>query len=137
MHVPARLHEGLPFQDIYDKREEMSKRIGDPTREKWLPFLGKALELGYITAEEHEERVEILLKAKTGDESEKAYTDLPWEDWNRAWNKRRDKGLCRKTDILPDSLPEVSPFLRLTPARVLPWVLAVAGWVVVIVMAIR
>lgn len=40
-----------------------TKRIGRPTRDKWLAFLGKAAELEYITLDEFTERAEGILRA--------------------------------------------------------------------------
>lgn len=99
----------------------MSIRIGDPTREKWQPFLDKCLAMGFLTPEEHLDKTQILLEGKTNTEIEKAYKDLNWEPWSDAWNKAREKGLARKMEILPDF-----------PGRgiAVPWhLIAIAGWV--------
>lgn len=98
----------------------MSDRIGDPTREKWQPFLDKCLMMGVLAPEEHLHRSQLLLEAKTNAETEKAYKDLSWEPWSVAWNKAREKGLARKTEILPD-FPERK--------IVIPWrLIAITGW---------
>jgi hypothetical protein len=96
----------------------MSKieRIGDPTRDKWLAFLGKALELGYISPAELERRAGIVLSATTTASAEKAYQDLPWIPWNDAWNAARGKGIYREAEIVPEGI--ITPDL---PASLVAW----------------
>lgn len=88
------------------KEEEMSdkieKRIGAPTREKWLAFLRRALDLEYITVEEFTSRMEIVLHAKTVTDYLAVIDDLPWKPWHEAWKEMRRKGLQPKQEILPE-----------------------------------
>jgi hypothetical protein len=78
------------------------ERIGRPTKDKWLAFLRKALELEYITQEEFTERMEIVLQATVMDEVRPAYEDLPWKGWANEWDKLREKGHVLKNGIVPE-----------------------------------
>ena len=77
-----------------------TKRIGRPTRDKWLAFLSKAAELEYITLEEFTERAEMILQAVTQEEIDAVCADLPSRGWNEAWGKLREKGLQPESGIV-------------------------------------
>ncbi|HWD77617.1 MAG TPA: DUF1707 domain-containing protein [Kribbella sp.] len=53
-------------------------RIGDREREDAVKRLGEHYEAGRLTAEEHSERVEQALKAKTDADLNSLFGDLPW-----------------------------------------------------------
>ncbi|MFC9690791.1 DUF1707 domain-containing protein [Kribbella sp. NPDC056951] len=57
--------------------DEGPMRIGDAEREEAVRRLGEHYEAGRLTAEEHGERVEAALRARTGDELAAIFGDLP------------------------------------------------------------
>jgi len=71
----------------------IEKRIGDPTREKYVAFFARCYELGYITAEEREERTAIVLAARTMSDINAVIGDLDTDGWNKAWKDFRAQGL--------------------------------------------
>jgi hypothetical protein len=79
----------------------MEKRIGDPTREKYVALLGRCYELGYITVDEREERAAAILVAKTMSDINSVVGDLNTDDWNDYWQELRSKGLRPKSKIAP------------------------------------
>lgn len=110
------------------------ERIGDASREKWLAFLGRALELGYISVEEYKQRADIALTARTLGELGQAYAELPWRNWNDAWNKGREKGIYSRDGIhLEERKPESSPGIAVP---VLTFLCVILG-VLCIAMAIK
>ncbi|MFC0626542.1 DUF1707 SHOCT-like domain-containing protein [Kribbella deserti] len=54
-------------------------RVGDQEREEAIRRLGRHYEAGRLTAEEHAERIDEALKAKTGADLKALFTDLPDE----------------------------------------------------------
>lgn len=76
-------------------------RIGDREREDAVRRLGEHYEAGRLSAEEHSERVEQALKAKTGEDLNNLFADLPGqhqagaasgddgEGWAGPWGWRR------------------------------------------------
>ncbi|MEV4263651.1 DUF1707 domain-containing protein [Kribbella sp. NPDC049584] len=60
-----------------DDRPGGSIRIGDSEREDAVKRLGEHYEAGRLSAEEHSERVEQALKARTGADLDGLFTDLP------------------------------------------------------------
>ncbi|RZU15935.1 uncharacterized protein DUF1707 [Kribbella rubisoli] len=60
-----------------DERPGGSIRIGDSEREDAVRRLGEHYEAGRLSAEEHSERVEQALKARTGVDLDGLFTDLP------------------------------------------------------------
>lgn len=60
-----------------DDRPGGSIRIGDSEREDAVKRLGEHYEAGRLTAEEHSERVEQALRARTGADLNGLFTDLP------------------------------------------------------------
>ncbi|MFI5695761.1 DUF1707 domain-containing protein [Kribbella sp. NPDC051586] len=60
-----------------DERPGGSIRIGDSEREDAVRRLGEHYEAGRLSAEEHSERVEQALKARTGADLDGLFTDLP------------------------------------------------------------
>ena len=60
-----------------DERPGGSIRIGDSEREDAVRRLGEHYEAGRLSAEEHSERVEQALKARTGADLEGLFADLP------------------------------------------------------------
>ncbi|TDD52103.1 DUF1707 domain-containing protein [Kribbella antibiotica] len=59
--------------------DEGSIRIGDTEREEAVRRLGEHYESGRLSAEEHGERVEAALRARTSDELGAIFADLPGE----------------------------------------------------------
>jgi hypothetical protein len=57
--------------------EDPPLRIGDTEREEAVRRLGEHYEAGRLTAEEHSERVDQALRAKTDAELAGLFTDLP------------------------------------------------------------
>lgn len=62
--------------------------IGDNVRDKWLAFLGRAFELGYITQIEFDTKSQTILAARTAEEitpvlSEFAKSDI--DAWSAQW----------------------------------------------------
>ncbi|WP_371407736.1 DUF1707 domain-containing protein [Kribbella sp. NBC_00662] len=83
-----------------DDRPGGSIRIGDSEREDAVKRLGEHYEAGRLTAEEHSERVEQALRARTGAELDGLFTDLPGahqaageagagEGWAGPWGWRK------------------------------------------------
>jgi hypothetical protein len=82
-----------------DERPGGSIRIGDSEREDAVKRLGEHYEAGRLSAEEHSERVEQALKARTGADLEGLFADLPGahqatagddtEGWAGPWGWRR------------------------------------------------
>ena len=82
-----------------DERPGGSIRIGDSEREDAVRRLGEHYEAGRLSADEHSERVEQALKAKTGADLEGLFADLPGahhatagddnEAWAGPWGWRR------------------------------------------------
>ena len=60
-----------------DERPGGSIRIGDSEREDAVKRLGEHYEAGRLSADEHSERVEQALKARTGADLDGLFTDLP------------------------------------------------------------
>jgi hypothetical protein len=60
-----------------DERPGGSIRIGDSEREDAVRRLGEHYEAGRLSAEEHSERVEQALRARTGADLDGLFTDLP------------------------------------------------------------
>jgi hypothetical protein len=60
-----------------DDRPGGSIRIGDSEREDAVKRLGEHYEAGRLSAEEHSERVEQALRARTGADLDGLFTDLP------------------------------------------------------------
>ncbi|TCC01832.1 DUF1707 SHOCT-like domain-containing protein [Kribbella soli] len=60
-----------------DERPGGSIRIGDSEREDAVRRLGEHYEAGRLSADEHSERVEQALKAKTGADLDGLFADLP------------------------------------------------------------
>ncbi|WP_350278231.1 DUF1707 domain-containing protein [Kribbella sp. HUAS MG21] len=60
-----------------DERPGGSIRIGDSEREDAVRRLGEHYEAGRLSAEEHSERVDQALQAKTGADLDALFTDLP------------------------------------------------------------
>jgi hypothetical protein len=60
-----------------EERPGGSIRIGDSEREDAVKRLGEHYEAGRLSAEEHSERVEQALRARTGADLEGLFTDLP------------------------------------------------------------
>jgi hypothetical protein len=60
-----------------DERPGGSIRIGDSEREDAVRRLGEHYEAGRLSADEHSERVEQALKARTGTDLEGLFADLP------------------------------------------------------------
>jgi len=54
-------------------------RIGDAEREEAVRRLGEHYEAGRLSADEHSERVEAALRARTNDELGAVFADLPFE----------------------------------------------------------
>lgn len=79
-----------------------NQRIGKPTRDKWLAFLSRCLELEYLTLDEYITRMEIVQSAKVYADYSPAIQDLPWQEWSRAWDDDRERGLHPKAEVLPD-----------------------------------
>ncbi|MFF1821584.1 DUF1707 domain-containing protein [Kribbella sp. NPDC058245] len=67
-------------------------RIGDAEREEAVRRLGEHYESGRLTADEHSERVEAALRAKTKSELGAVFTDLPFEEQAEAPRKARPVG---------------------------------------------
>ncbi|MFI5729137.1 DUF1707 domain-containing protein [Kribbella sp. NPDC051587] len=67
-------------------------RIGDAEREEAVRRLGEHYESGRLTADEHSERVEAALRAKTKSELGAVFTDLPLEEQAEAPRKGRPVG---------------------------------------------
>ncbi|TDW95284.1 uncharacterized protein DUF1707 [Kribbella pratensis] len=82
-----------------DERPGGSIRIGDSEREDAVRRLGEHYEAGRLSADEHSERVERALKARTGADLEGLFADLPGahqattgddnEGWAGPWGWRR------------------------------------------------
>ncbi|TDO48893.1 uncharacterized protein DUF1707 [Kribbella sp. VKM Ac-2571] len=82
-----------------DERPGGSIRIGDSEREDAVRRLGEHYEAGRLSADEHSERVEQALKARTGADLEGLFADLPGahqatagddnEGWAGPWGWRR------------------------------------------------
>jgi hypothetical protein len=60
-----------------DERPGGSIRIGDSEREDAVKRLGEHYEAGRLSADEHSERVEQALRARTGADLDALFTDLP------------------------------------------------------------
>jgi Domain of unknown function (DUF1707) len=60
-----------------DERPGGSIRIGDSEREDAVRRLGEHYEAGRLSAEEHSERVDRALQARTGADLDGLFTDLP------------------------------------------------------------
>jgi Domain of unknown function (DUF1707) len=60
-----------------DERPGGSIRIGDSEREDAVRRLGEHYEAGRLSAEEHSERVDQALQARTGADLDSLFTDLP------------------------------------------------------------
>lgn len=86
-----------------DERPGGSIRIGDSEREDAVRRLGEHYEAGRLSADEHSERIEQALKARTGADLESLFADLPGahqaagagdagqgdEGWAGPWGWRR------------------------------------------------
>ncbi|MGW6195690.1 DUF1707 SHOCT-like domain-containing protein [Kribbella sp. NPDC055110] len=86
-----------------DERPGGSIRIGDSEREDAVRRLGEHYEAGRLSADEHSERVEQALRARTGADLEGLFADLPGahqtagageggqegEGWAGPWGWRR------------------------------------------------
>ena len=86
-----------------DERPGGSIRIGDSEREDAVRRLGEHYEAGRLSADEHSERVEQALKARTGADLDGLFADLPGahqaagageggqegEGWAGPWGWRR------------------------------------------------
>lgn len=81
-----------------DERPGGSIRIGDSEREDAVRRLGEHYEAGRLSADEHSERVEQALKARTGADLEALFADLPkaqqaagddGEAWAGPWGWRK------------------------------------------------
>ncbi|MEU4195113.1 DUF1707 domain-containing protein [Kribbella sp. NPDC026611] len=81
-----------------DERPGGPLRIGDNEREEAVTRLGQHYEAGRLSAEEHSERVEKALKAKTDADLTALFTDLPGpqqaaagdnEAWSGPWGWRK------------------------------------------------
>jgi len=55
-----------------------SLRIGDAERDAAIALLGRHFTDGRLTQEEHEERVVLALKARTGGDLRRLFVDLPF-----------------------------------------------------------
>jgi Domain of unknown function (DUF1707) len=106
------------------------ERIGDAAREKWLPFLARALELGYLDLEEYTRRMEALLAARTRDELLPVVEGLDWKPWAAAWDKSR-----KSTAILPEPVSRRETGFALGAIGIFG-VLCVLGWVLYFVTVI-
>jgi hypothetical protein len=69
-----------------EERPGGSIRIGDSEREDAVRRLGEHYEAGRLSAEEHSERVEQALKARTGGDLDGLFTDLPGAGTQGAWS---------------------------------------------------
>jgi hypothetical protein len=110
----------------------IEKRIGDPTREKYVALLGRCYELGYITVDEREERAAAILVAKTMSDINSVVGDLNTDDWNDYWQELRSKGLRPKSKIAP--VPQRAAPRALSRAErrfILFAVWAIGIWVIV------
>ncbi|MFB6719315.1 DUF1707 domain-containing protein [Kribbella sp. NPDC056345] len=67
-------------------------RIGDAEREEAVRRLGEHYEAGRLSADEHGERVEAALRAKTKNELGEVFTDLPFEQQAQEPRKARPVG---------------------------------------------
>jgi Domain of unknown function (DUF1707) len=115
-------------------RIEAEKRIGDPTRDKWLAFLGKAFELGYITLDEYQRRAETVLHALTMSQVRETHADLPTQDWDNAWDEKRKEKIYLSDRILPDvPQPVTVPDVQGVPAST--WVDNLFGAGVLLIIA--
>lgn len=86
-------------------------RIGDASRDKWVAFLGRCFELGYISDEEREERVAAMLDAKTMADIRAANRDFDHDtlkEWNDYWEKLRRKGQRPQPGVVPVPYRSVS-----------------------------
>lgn len=71
-----------------DERPGGPIRIGDSEREDAIKRLGEHYEAGRLSAEEHAERIDQALQAKTQDDLAALFADLPgaqWADAGEGW----------------------------------------------------
>ena len=57
--------------------DQLSQRVGTAEREQALGLLGKALEEGYLSLDEYEQRMTVVTAAKTAYELTRSLSDLP------------------------------------------------------------
>jgi hypothetical protein len=86
--------------------DEGSIRIGDTEREEAVRRLGEHYEAGRLSADEHGERVEGALRARTGDELAAIFADLPGEPAagaeHAAWSGAGGPGAGGPASARPD-----------------------------------
>lgn len=120
------------------------ERIGDAAKEKWLSFLARALELGYLDLEEYTRRMEALLAARTRDDLLPVVEELDWRPWAAAWDKgRKSAAILPEGVILPEGksiailsdAPQQPPVLTSWQIRGMALLLAFCtlGWVLYLV----
>lgn len=111
--------------------------IGDDIRDKWLGFLARALELGYITVPEFNERSEIVLTARTSEDILPALRDFPKSDtdaWSAQW-KPRLPALFAPPSPAKQDVPMGSVILA-PPRRTFIQVLPQVMWALVVIMLV-
>lgn len=62
--------------------------IGDDLRDKWLGFLNRAFELGYLTREEFDLRSDVVLNARYAEDINPVLRDFPRKEveaWSGSW----------------------------------------------------
>lgn len=62
--------------------------IGDDLRDKWLGFLNRAFELGYLTREEFDLRSDVVLNARYAEDINPVLRDFPRKEveaWSGGW----------------------------------------------------
>lgn len=96
--------------------------IGDDIRDKWLGFLARALELGYITVPEFNERSEIVLTARTSEDILPALRDFPkttTDAWSAQWKPRLPALFAPPVPVKQDTQVQVTTtrplFVRALP----------------------
>jgi len=90
-------------RDDYNYNHDYNQAaLGDPTRDKYIPYLAKCLELGYISPEEHGRRTDLLLSPElTRAKLHEVLKHLPWKEWSDAWDRGRRRGIHAKSEVLP------------------------------------
>jgi hypothetical protein len=93
-------------------------RVSDADRDRALAELSEHFQAGRLTADEHEERMSLALKARTAGDLAELFTDLPRKPSAMAGPAPQPAGPARP--------PASSPPARFHPALVVPVVILAA-----------
>ncbi len=105
--------------------------IGDDVRDKWLGFLARAFELGYITQTEFDVRSRIVMEARTAGDITPVLREFPRthvEAWSAAW-----KPLIPSSFVTPVPKQETPPAPHPLFTRAFPVIMTVLAVLVIVI----